>query len=67
MIGVAAAFRSDLETNALYKPTNADIFYLYGNDDEFYPLGKFQSFEQKLKDYLPNFQSKLYKAKQRNI
>lgn len=63
IIGVCGGIPSDLETNARYKPTNADIFYLYGNDDEFYPLEKFQSFEQKLKNYLPNFQAKLYEAK----
>jgi predicted esterase len=37
--------------------------YLYGDDDEFYPLEKFQIFEQKLKNYLPNFQAESYKAK----
>ncbi len=63
IIGVCGGIPSDLETNERYKPTNADIFYLYGNDDEFYPLEKFQSFEQKLKNYLPNFQAKLYEAK----
>ncbi|MGI8641798.1 MAG: alpha/beta hydrolase [Pyrinomonadaceae bacterium] len=63
VIGVCGGIPSDLETNALYNPTNADVFFLYGNDDEFYPLEKFQKFEQKLKDYLPNFQSKLYQAK----
>ncbi len=63
VIGVCGGIPSDLETNALYKPTNADVFYLYGSDDEFYPLGKFQTFEQKLKDYLPNFQASLYQAK----
>jgi len=63
VIGVCGGIPSDLETSARYKPTNADIFYLYGNDDEFYPLEKFQSFEQKLESYLPNFQAKLYEAK----
>lgn len=64
--GVVAAcggIPSDLETNDVYKPTNADVFYLYGKDDEFYPLEKFQNFERKLNDYLPNLQTKSYDAK----
>ncbi len=63
VIGVCGGIPSDLATSANYKPTNADVLYLYGNDDEFYQLEKFQNFEQKLKNYLPNFQSKLYDAK----
>ena len=63
VIGVCGGIPSDLETSARYKPTNADVFYLYGKTDEFYPLEKFQSFEQKLRNYLPNFESKLYEAK----
>lgn len=63
VIGVCGGIPSDLETNARYKPTNAQVFYLYGNTDEFYPLEKFQSFEQKLKNYLPDFQAKSYEAK----
>ena len=63
VIGVCGGIPSDLATNESYKPTNADAFYLYGNTDEFYQLEKFQNFEQKLKNYLPNFQAKLYEAK----
>ena len=63
VIGVCGGIPSDLETNPVYQPTNADVFYLYGNDDEFYPLEKFQSFEQTLENFLPNFQSKFYEAK----
>ena len=63
VIGVCGGIPSDLETSENYQPTNADVFYLYGNEDEFYPLEKFQGFEQKLRNYLPNFQSKFYDAK----
>ncbi len=63
VIGVSGGIPSDLDTNALYKPTNADVLYLYGSTDEFYPLEKLQGFKQKLKNYLPNFQAKLYQAK----
>ena len=63
IIGVSGGIPSDLETNEIYKPTNADVLYLYGDDDEFYSLEKFQGYEEKLKNYLPNFKSKLYEAK----
>jgi len=63
VIGACGGIPSDLETNDIYNPTNADILYIYGDVDEFYPLEKFQNFERKLKDYLPNLQTKSYNAK----
>jgi predicted esterase len=63
VIGVCGGIPSDLETNEIYKKLTANVFYLYGDADEFYPLEKFQGFERKLKDILPNFQSKAYRAK----
>jgi len=63
VIGVCGGIPSDLQTNEIYKKLTADVLYLYGDADEFYPLEKFQDFEGKLKDILPNFQSKLYGAK----
>jgi predicted esterase len=63
MIGVCGGIPSDLDTNEIYSPTDADILYLYGDKDEFYPLEKFQNFEKTLGEYLPNFQSLNYKAK----
>jgi len=38
-------------------------FYLYNDDDEFYPLEKYEGFAAKLDAYLPNFESKLYSSK----
>lgn len=63
ILGVCGGIPGDLETSEIYQPTNADIFYLYGGDDEFYPLEKFEKFDNKLKAYLPNYQSKFYQAK----
>ena len=63
VIGVCGGIPGDLDTNPLYKPTAADVFYLYNDDDEFYPLEKYEAFAAKLKNYLPNFESKLYAAK----
>jgi predicted esterase len=63
VIGVCGGIPSDLDANAIYKNLAAEVLYLYGEWDEFYPLEKFQGFERKLKDRLPNFQSKHYAAK----
>ncbi len=63
VIGLCGGIPSDLETNEAYKSLAAEVFYLYGDTDEFYPLEKFQAFEAKLREDLPNFQSKLYNAK----
>ncbi len=63
VIGVCGGIPSDLETKELYKPTNAEVLYIYGDEDEFYPLEKFQTFKQKLREYVPHFQAKTYAAK----
>jgi len=63
VIGMCGGIPSDLDQNEIYKDLAAAVFYLYGDTDEFYPLEKFQSFEQKLKGRLPNFQAKHYQAK----
>lgn len=63
VIGVCGGIPGDLETNELYRPFNAEMFYLYGNDDEFYSQEKFASFDEKLRSTLPNYRSKQYVAK----
>ena len=63
VIGVCGGIPSDLDVNEVYKDLEADVLYLYGDTDEFYPLEKFQNFERKLNDRLPNFKSKCYAAK----
>ena len=63
VIGVCGGIPGDLETNPIYKPFDARTLYLYGNDDEFYTQEKFAGFEKKLREMLPNFESKKYIAK----
>ncbi len=63
IIGICGGIPSDLETNEIYQPTNAETLYLYSDEDEFYPLEKYQKFERELDEYLPNFQSMNYAAK----
>jgi predicted esterase len=62
VIGVCGGIPSDLESNAVYKLTTAEVFYLYSNRDEFYPLEKYRAFDKKLESFLPRYQSKLYEA-----
>jgi predicted esterase len=63
VVGVCGGIPGDLDTNPVYKPTAADTFYLYNDEDEFYPLEKYEAFAAKLDAYLPNFESKLYQSK----
>jgi phospholipase/carboxylesterase len=63
VIGVCGGIPSDLDANPIYQRLNAEVLYLYGDTDEFYPLEKFQNFEKKLENILPNFQSRCYEAK----
>lgn len=63
IVGICGGIPSDLETNAAYQPITADVFYLYGDDDEFYPLEKFQIYESKLKAAAPQTEAKCYAAK----
>ncbi len=63
VIGVCGGVPGDLETNPVYMPFDADTFYLYGDDDEFYTQEQFTTFNEKLKSRLPNFQSRQYTAK----
>jgi predicted esterase len=63
VLGVCGGIPGDLGSNEIYQPTAADVFYLYSNSDEFYPLEKFENFAGKLKDYLPAFETKAYQAK----
>lgn len=63
VIGACGGIPGDLETNEIYKPLPADVFYLYANDDEFYPLEKYEMFKEKLRKRLNIFTSKEYLAK----
>ncbi|MGH9948816.1 MAG: alpha/beta hydrolase [Pyrinomonadaceae bacterium] len=63
IVGVCGGIPGDLETNEKYKPFDANTFYLYGDDDEFYTQEQFAGFDAKLQKTLPNFASKHYNAK----
>ncbi len=62
LIGISGGIPSDLESNEIYSPTQAETLYLFGDSDEFYPIEKFQTFDDKLKSYLPKYNSNKYSA-----
>lgn len=63
VIAACGGIPGDLDTNPAYQPFRSETFYLFGNDDEFYPEEKFLEFDRKLSSRLPNYRSKHYKAK----
>lgn len=63
LIGVCGGIPGDLDTNPVYKTFDAETFYLYGDDDEFYTQEQFANFNAKLAASLPNYHSKHYTAK----
>jgi predicted esterase len=63
VVGLCGGIPTDLETSELYKPLNADVLYLYGDNDEFYSNEKFQTYDERLREKLKNYSSKQYNAK----
>jgi predicted esterase len=63
IIGVCGGIPGDLDTNPAYKLFDAEAFYLFGDDDEFYSQEKFTGFDDKLRGLLPNYRSIHYSAK----
>ncbi len=63
VIGICGGIPGDLDSNDIYKPFDAETFYLYGDDDEFYTQEKFAAFDERLRSTLQNYRSKQYVAK----
>ena len=62
IVGVCGGIPSDLETNEIYKPLTAETFYLYSDEDEFYPLEKYENYVERLNEKTSNLQTKKYHA-----
>lgn len=62
IVGVCGGIPGDLDTNPNYKPFDAATLYLYGDDDEFYNIERFRSFDERLGGTLPNYASREFKA-----
>lgn len=63
IIGVCGGIPGDLDSNEIYRPFEGETFYLYGDDDEFYTQDQFAAFDTKLRQLLPNYQSRHCTAK----
>ena len=63
VIGVCGGIPGDLDANPNYENFQAETFYLFGDDDEFYSDERFRGFDENLGSRLPNYRSKRYRAK----
>ena len=64
IIGVCGGIPGDFDTNEDYWPQMVgEVFYLYGDDDEFYTQEQFAKFNEDLAAWLPHYRSKDYTAK----
>lgn len=62
IVGICGGVPSDLETNEIYKPLDADAFYLYSDADEFYSLEKYENYVERLEKKVTNLKTKKYHA-----
>lgn len=62
VIGICGGLPGDWETSESYKPTNAAVFHLAGEKDEFYPPARVSDYEARLKLRSQNVQFKSYDA-----
>lgn len=61
-VGIAGGIPGDWEKSENYQQTDAEILYLYGTRDEFYPLDVLNRNAEKLKSRAANYKSKVYDA-----
>jgi phospholipase/carboxylesterase len=62
VIGICGGLPGDWETSESYKPTNAAVFHLAGEKDEFYPPARVGDYEARLKLRSQNVKFKSYDA-----
>ncbi len=63
IIGICGGVPNDLETSELFKPTDAEAFYIYNTEDEFYPLEKYESYADRLRAFVPRLSTRVYESK----
>lgn len=62
VIGIAGGLPGDWETNLAYKPTNAAVFHLAGERDEFYGPERVASYADQLRMRAPDVDFRSYDA-----
>lgn len=63
LIGICGGMPGDWETSALYQPTQAGVFHLSGDRDEYYPTSKVSGYEAQLRMRAGEVEFKGYDAK----
>ena len=62
IIGICGGLPGDWESSELYKPTNAAVFHLHGNQDEFYPPTRVKGYAAQLRGRAHDVEVKGYDA-----
>lgn len=62
IVGVCGGIPGDLDNNPAYRPPKGDVFYLYRDEDEFYPQEQFKGFDKRLAAFVPEYRSRHYNA-----
>jgi phospholipase/carboxylesterase len=62
VIGICGGIPGDWETSELYRPTNASVFHLSGERDEFYPPARTADYAAQLLQRAPDVEFKSYDA-----
>jgi len=62
VIGICGGMPGDWETSALYQPTEAGVFHLSGERDEYYPTSRVSGYATKLRKRARDVQFKSYDA-----
>ena len=63
VVGISGGIPGDWETSEAYQNLTAPVLYVYGDDDEFYPLKKLDENARKLTERAANLQTKCYQGK----
>lgn len=63
VVGICGGIPGDWDESKVYQQLDAPVFYLYGTNDEFYPLEQFEKNAVKLKFRASTLRTKIYEAK----
>ena len=62
VIGIAGGLPGDWETNDAYKQTDASVFHLSGDHDEYYPPARVESYAEQLRQRADDVEFRSYDA-----
>lgn len=62
VVGICGGLPGDWESSELYKPTNAAVFHLHGEQDEFYPPARVAGYAEQLSQRAGDVRIKSYHA-----